>query len=82
MLLLWVDLWLWCAGFRYLLGLTEPINTLLALPMAFLAQLPLAYMTGDSWIMDPRFIVKTKNAHKWGVGEGEGAVRAAGCRGR
>ncbi|PNH11858.1 Peroxygenase [Tetrabaena socialis] len=53
-------------GFRYLLRrlLPEPLNSLVALPVALAAQVPLAWATGDSWLLDPRLLVRVRNAHR------------------
>ena len=52
------------AAFRYLLALPEPVRTPLAVAMALLAQVPLAWLTADSWLPDPLLRVYSKNAHK------------------
>ncbi|EFJ43527.1 subunit of Retromer complex [Volvox carteri f. nagariensis] len=53
-------------GFRYLLRrlLPEPLNTLAAVPVAMAVQLPLSWLTADSWLPDPRLRVYVRNAHK------------------
>ncbi|KAG2449015.1 hypothetical protein HYH02_005769 [Chlamydomonas schloesseri] len=53
-------------GFRYLLRryLPEPLNTLACIPLAAAVQLPLAWLTSDSWLPDPLLRVHVKNAHK------------------
>ena len=55
------------AGFRYLLRryLPEPLNTLACIPVAAAVQLPLSWLTSDSWLPDPLLRVQVKNAHKW-----------------
>ncbi|GIL81966.1 hypothetical protein Vretifemale_10894, partial [Volvox reticuliferus] len=53
-------------GFRFLLRrlLSEPLNTLAAVPVALAVQLPLSWLAGDSWLPDPRLLVHVRNAHK------------------
>ncbi|GLI69969.1 hypothetical protein VaNZ11_014621, partial [Volvox africanus] len=38
--------------------------TLAAVPVALAVQLPLSWLTGDSWLPDPRLLVHVRNAHK------------------
>lgn len=45
----------------------EPINTLWCAMVTPMVHLPLAYLTQDSWIPDPRMLVRTRNAHKYAL---------------
>ncbi|GLC43370.1 hypothetical protein PLESTM_001463700 [Pleodorina starrii] len=53
-------------GWRYLLRrlVPEPLNSLAAIPVALAVQLPLCWLTSDSWLPDLRLNVHVKNAHK------------------